>query len=50
MAGILLLVLGLLYLLAASRGRSGAYKLAVGVAVAASLLLVWGNLAVGFIG
>ncbi|UPL49616.1 hypothetical protein [Hymenobacter sublimis] len=50
MAGILLLVLGLLYLLVASWGRSGAYKLAVGVAVAASLLLVWGNLAVGFIG
>jgi hypothetical protein len=50
MAGILLLVLGLLYLLIASRGRGGAYKLAAGVAVAASLLLVWGNLAVGFIG
>ncbi|WP_139924559.1 hypothetical protein [Hymenobacter sp. DG01] len=50
MAGVLLLVLGLLYLLVASRGRSGAYKLAAGVAVAASLLLVWGNLAVGFIG
>ncbi|TGE07634.1 hypothetical protein [Hymenobacter fodinae] len=50
MAGILVLVLGLLYLLIASRGRSGAYKLAVGVAVTASLLLVWGNLAVGFIG
>lgn len=50
MAGILLLVLGLLYLLVASRGRSGTYKLAAGVATAASLLLVWGNLAVGFIG
>lgn len=50
MAGILLLVAGLLYLLVVSRGRSGAYKLAAGVAVAASLLLVWGNLAVGFIG
>ncbi|QNH61686.1 hypothetical protein [Hymenobacter sediminicola] len=49
-AGILLLLLGLLYLLVASRGRSGAYKWAVGVAVVASLLLVWGNLAVGFIG
>jgi hypothetical protein len=46
----LLLVVGLLYLLAASRARSGAYKVAAGVAVAASLLLVWGNLAVGFIG
>lgn len=50
MAGILVLVVGLLYLLIASRGRSGAYKLGAGVAVAASLLLVWGNLAVGFIG
>ncbi|UOQ66932.1 hypothetical protein [Hymenobacter volaticus] len=49
-AGILLLGTGLLYLLVASRARSGAYKLAAGVAVAASLLLVWGNLAVGFIG
>lgn len=50
MAGILLLILGLVYLLVASRGRSGAYKGAALVAVAASLLLVWGNLAVGFIG
>lgn len=50
MAGILLLILGLLYLLVASWGRSGAYKFAAGIAVAASLLLVWGNLAVGFIG
>lgn len=49
-AGILLLGAGLLYLLVASRARNGAYKLAVGVAVAAALLLVWGNLAVGFIG
>ncbi|MBC6697574.1 hypothetical protein [Hymenobacter sp. BT190] len=50
LAGLLLLGVGLLFLLVASRGRSGAYKLAVGVAAAASLLLVWGNLAVGFIG
>lgn len=50
MAGILLLLAGLLYLLVASRGRSGAYKLAAGITVAAALLLVWGNLAVGFIG
>ena len=50
MAGILLLLLGLVCLLVASRGRSGAYKLAAGIAAAASLLLVWGNLAVGFIG
>ncbi|GAB3286809.1 hypothetical protein [Hymenobacter tenuis] len=50
MAGILLLVLGLVYLLVASRGRSGAYRWATLVAITASLLLVWGNLAVGFIG
>jgi hypothetical protein len=50
MAGILLLIAGLLYLLVFSRGRNTAYKLAAGVTVAASLLLVWGNLAVGFIG
>ncbi|SNC68413.1 hypothetical protein SAMN06265337_2302 [Hymenobacter gelipurpurascens] len=50
LAGIALLLMGLFYLLIASRGRTGAYKLAVVVVVAASLLLVWGNLAVGFIG
>jgi len=50
MAGIVLLILGLLYLLIASRARTGAYKVAAGITVAASLLLVWGNLAVGFIG
>jgi len=49
-AGILLLGAGLLYLLVASRAYNGTYKLAAGVAVAATLLLVWGNLAVGFIG
>ena len=49
-AGILLLGTGLAYLLVASKARNGAYKLAAGVAVAASLMLVWGNLGVGFIG
>jgi hypothetical protein len=49
-AGILLFGTGLLYLLVASRAANNAYKLAVGVAVGAALLLVWGNLAVGFIG
>ncbi|WP_426490353.1 hypothetical protein [Hymenobacter sp. 102] len=49
-AGLLLLMAGLLTLLVASRGRSGSYKLAAGVAAVAALLLVWGNLAVGFIG
>jgi hypothetical protein len=50
MAGIVLLLAGLVCLLVASRSRSGTYKLAAGVAVVASILLVWGNLAVGFIG
>ncbi|UOR04159.1 hypothetical protein MUN82_14540 [Hymenobacter aerilatus] len=49
-AGILLLGAGLLYLLVASTARNGTYRLAAGVAVAATFLLVWGNLAVGFIG
>ncbi|TYZ10046.1 hypothetical protein FY528_09270 [Hymenobacter lutimineralis] len=49
-AGVLLLGTGLVFLLVASRTRPRAYKLAVGIAVAAALLLVWGNLAVGFIG
>jgi hypothetical protein len=49
-AGLLLFGTGLAYLLVASRGSSTAYKLGVAVAVGASLLLVWGNLAVGFIG
>ena len=41
---------GLTYELVASKGDTIAYRLAVGVAVAASLLLVWVNLAVGLIG
>ena len=49
-AGLLLFGTGLTYALVASKSRNTAYKLAVGVAVAAALLLVWGNLAVGFIG
>ncbi|PJJ58604.1 hypothetical protein [Hymenobacter chitinivorans] len=49
-AGIALLGAGLLGLVVAGWSRRGAYRLAVGVTVAASLLLVWGNLAVGFIG
>lgn len=48
-AGGLLFGTGLTYLLLARRGN-GAYRLAVGVAVAAGLLLIWINLAVGFIG
>ena len=49
-AGILLFGSGLVYALVARMGGSGTYRVAVGVAVAAGLLLIWGNLAVGFIG
>lgn len=49
-AGALLFGAGLTYVLVARMGSSGSYRLAAGVAVAAGLLLIWGNLAVGFIG
>jgi hypothetical protein len=49
-AGILLFGSGLTYTLVARLGGSGTYRAAVGVAVGAGLLLIWGNLAVGFIG
>lgn len=49
-ASILLFGAGLAYMMVADKGRTTAYKLATGVAAAAALLLVWGNLAVGFIG
>ena len=49
-AGLLLIGAGLAYVLVARMGSNGSYRLGVGVAVAAGLLLVWGNLAVGFIG
>jgi hypothetical protein len=49
-AGALLFGTGLTYLLVARMGNNGTYRLGVGVAVAAGLLLVWINLAVGFIG
>ncbi len=49
-AGGLLFGAGLTYVLVARLGTNGAYRLGAGVAVAAGLLLVWGNLAVGFIG
>jgi hypothetical protein len=49
-AGILLFGAGLTFVLLARMGDSAAYRVAVGVAVAAGLLLVWVNLAVGFIG
>ncbi|GAB3229310.1 hypothetical protein GCM10027346_14660 [Hymenobacter seoulensis] len=49
-AGILLFGAGLTFVLIARMGNSTAYRLAVGVAVAAGLLLVWANMAVGLVG
>jgi hypothetical protein len=49
-AGGLLFGAGLIYVLVSRLDTNGAYRLGAGVAVAAGLLLVWGNLAVGFIG
>lgn len=48
--GALLFGAGLAFVLIARKADSPAYRLAVGVAVAAGLLLVWANLAVGLIG
>ena len=49
-AGALLVGTGLMYGLAAREAGNIAYRAAVGVALAAALLLVWINLAVGIIG
>lgn len=49
-AGILLFGAGLTYVWVAGKGSAVVYRIAVGVAVAAALLLVWMNLAVGLIG
>ncbi|GAB3578975.1 hypothetical protein [Hymenobacter daeguensis] len=49
-AGILLFGSGLIYTLVARMGGNGTCRVAAGVAVAAGLLLIWGNLAVGLIG
>lgn len=49
-AGVLLFGTGLVYVLVASRWNSTMYRLAVGVAVVAGLLLVWANAAVGLVG
>lgn len=49
-AGGLLFGSGLAYELIARRGGGSRYRAAVGVAVAATLLMVWVNLAVGIIG
>jgi hypothetical protein len=49
-AGSLLFGAGLAYVLVARLGNNTSYRLGAGVAVAAGLLLIWVNLAVGFIG
>jgi hypothetical protein len=49
-AGALLVGVGVTYELAARMTASRAYRAAVGVALAAALILVWMNLAVGIIG
>lgn len=48
--GTLLFGTGLTYVLVARQGDNTLYRMAVGVAVAAGLLLVWANLAVGLVG
>jgi hypothetical protein len=49
-AGALLFSAGFAYVLVARMGSNGSYRLGAAVAVVAGLLLIWGNLAVGFIG
>lgn len=49
-AGTLLFGAGLAFVLLARLGDSTPYRLGVGVAVTAGLLLVWANLAVGLVG
>jgi hypothetical protein len=49
-AGALLFGTGLTYVLAARKAGNIAYRVAVGVALATALILVWMNLAVGLIG
>lgn len=49
-AGVLLFGAGSAFVLLVRVGNSASYRLAVAVAVLSGLLLVWGNLAVGFIG
>ena len=50
LAGALLVATGLSYEVAARRAGDIAYRVAVGVALAAALLLVWAGLAVGIVG
>jgi hypothetical protein len=49
-AGVVLFGAGLVFVLIARKWNSTLYRMAVGVAVAAGLLLVWANAAVGLIG
>lgn len=49
-AGVLLAGTGFTYELVSRKGTNAAYRVAVGIAVLAGLLLVWINLAVGIIG
>lgn len=49
-AGTLIFGTGLAYELVAKKGGTMAYRVAVGIALAAAFLLVWMNLAVGIIG
>ncbi|QDA59541.1 hypothetical protein [Hymenobacter jejuensis] len=49
-AGALLFGTGLTYILVARKWNNTTYRMGVGVAVAAGLLLVWANLAVGLVG
>lgn len=49
-AGILLFGAGLTFTLIARMGNTTAYRLAAGVGVAAGLLLLWANMAVGLVG
>lgn len=49
-AGALIFGTGLAYELVAKKGGTMAYRVAVGIALAAAFLLVWMNLAVGIIG
>jgi hypothetical protein len=50
LAGVLLFGTGLTYELVARKSRDIASRFAVGVALAAALVLIWANLAVGLIG
>lgn len=49
-AGVLLFGTGLTYVVVSRMGNTTSYRLGAGVAVLAGLLLVWINLAVGFLG